>query len=465
MSILIWGTIIFFNGLYVSLIFNHNIWTDEAFTLQLITGNFREIVVGTARDVHPPLYYIFAKLVCLVFGKDLQALKILSILFMLCWLVFITVKMRKLFGDVATFFAILFMTCIPCSMEFATQLRMYTLAIFCVTAAGIYAYEVYLDNSKKSWILLIIYTVASAYTHYFAFVAVIAVNALLCLVILSRKKELIKRWLIAAVIMVILYIPWIKEFMVQVTAVTSSYWIPDISFATIWGYLVWLFDLELVLPGTAYIFTIGLIILMIDNIRLIVKNKEKDDWFSLGCYLVPILTTIAGVILSLILIPIFRDQYVYPAIGLLAVFFGIRVKNYNKYVLVAITIFLLFVGAIQYKECFRQEYRSTYEPQTTAFFEANVEEDDFILYNWETFGFIYREHYPDYELVYSGEFDFGQDFRVGWLMATKYNDLPTQEALDAYGLVMEHVGHYGIEHNEFEIYKIYHADDDIQWVE
>ena len=56
MDILIWGLIVFFSLLYVSLIFNYNIWTDEAFTLTLVQGNLKEIIEGTANDVHPPLY-------------------------------------------------------------------------------------------------------------------------------------------------------------------------------------------------------------------------------------------------------------------------------------------------------------------------------------------------------------------------------------------------------------------------
>ena len=61
-TFVIWGIAAGFTVLYISLLFNHNIWTDEAFTLQLIKGNVRDIIEGTARDVHPPLYYLYAKL-------------------------------------------------------------------------------------------------------------------------------------------------------------------------------------------------------------------------------------------------------------------------------------------------------------------------------------------------------------------------------------------------------------------
>ena len=60
--ILSWAVVLFFTLLYLSLIFNDNLLTDEAFTMQLISGSVPEILSGTAGDVHPPLYYLFAKL-------------------------------------------------------------------------------------------------------------------------------------------------------------------------------------------------------------------------------------------------------------------------------------------------------------------------------------------------------------------------------------------------------------------
>lgn len=37
-TILLWGIVAWFTILYVTLIFSRNIWTDEAFTIQLLGG-------------------------------------------------------------------------------------------------------------------------------------------------------------------------------------------------------------------------------------------------------------------------------------------------------------------------------------------------------------------------------------------------------------------------------------------
>ena len=70
---------------YLSLCFNDNIWTDEAFTIDLLRScnTYGEAVWFTAGDVHPPLYYLILKPFTDAFGIHLFLLKALSIVPML----------------------------------------------------------------------------------------------------------------------------------------------------------------------------------------------------------------------------------------------------------------------------------------------------------------------------------------------------------------------------------------------
>lgn len=454
MTIGIWGLVLFFTGLYISLLFNHNIWTDEAFTMQLLRGNVGEIIAGTAADVHPPLYYLYAKLFVLVFGQSLIAQKFAAIIPMTALLVFIATVVRRHFGDMVSFLCILFLTCIPCSMEFSVQVRMYSLALLCVTICGVYAYLAYQNGGKKEFFIMALSAVAAAYTHYFAFVSVIIIVGLLFLAIIIRRREFILKWLISAAGMIVVYLPWMPFFIRQVTSVEAGYWIPEITPETVWEYFIWAFDLELV-PGTVFLFLIMLKGASTYNTITIARDKRDVDIYALICMLVPALTTILGVILSFLKTPIYRETYVFPAMGLLALFFGLSMKNAKKSIIAVSGIFLLFVGAVQYRECFRQEYHSTFVVQTEDFFAQNLEEDDYIVYNWEAFGFIYEFYFPEEQLEYMERFDFSQDFHTVWFLDTnKMPDLE-EEMLAGNGLKMDMIGHYGIENNEFDIYKIY----------
>ena len=67
-GILLWGMVILFTLLYLSLIFNDNVWTDEIFSMNLFADSFAQIIVDTAEDVHPPLYYFLGRIMRLVCG-------------------------------------------------------------------------------------------------------------------------------------------------------------------------------------------------------------------------------------------------------------------------------------------------------------------------------------------------------------------------------------------------------------
>ncbi len=453
MNILIWGTVLFFTGLYISLIFNHNIWTDEAFTLELIQGNLKEITAGTANDVHPPFYYYYAKLFYTFFGLNLQAQKIAAIIPMVLTLVIGATWVRKLFSDRASLLFLLMLTCMPCSMEFAVQVRMYSLALLFVTLCGIGAYLSYTRGKIADWILFAVSGALAAYTHYFAFVPVIIITGIFLLVLLFCNRKALKGWCLSAVAMILMYLPWMKSFYIQITRVRESYWIPEITPQTIWSYFIWTFDTDLV-PGVVYGFLLILFGTGIYNICRIIRKRQKEDVYALLCMLIPTFTALGGIIISLSRSPIYRDQYIFPSIALLALFFGISMRNADKKILIPVCAFLLFVGAIQYKECFRQEYRSTYVPQTEAFFEENLTDEDYVVYNWEDFGFIYNFYFPHGQLRYLEDFDFSENFQTVWFINSQYQPQIDQALLDANGLSMELVGHYGIEHNEFDLYRI-----------
>lgn len=247
-DLLIWGSVVLFTLLYLSLIFNNNVWTDEIFSVNLFRESFGQIIMDTAEDVHPPLYYFLGRIFRLLFGDSLQVQKILTIIPMSLTLVLGATKIRRFFGNGVSFLFLIFLGCIPCSMEYAVQIRMYSWALLCVTACALAAWEIYRDGRWSSWIMLSVSAVAAAYLHYFSFVSVIIINGLLFLVLLLTKENRKKlgKWVLFSLLMVAAYLPWLPYFYAQVTRVEAGYWIPPITAETIWSYFVWAFW-----PGTS----------------------------------------------------------------------------------------------------------------------------------------------------------------------------------------------------------------------
>ncbi len=485
-NILIWGTVGLFTILYFSLIFNINVTTDEIFTLKLLKKNLAGIVEGTAGDVHPPLYYFYAKLFDIISPQNIPLQKIATIIPMTGVLVYVAIYVRRYIGDVATFFSLLMFTCMPCTMEYAVQIRMYSLAILCVTVCAVSAYVAYTQNKLYAWILLIISADGAAYLHYFSFVAVCFVMGLmfLCIIgrIISRSDfgcssstpvlHILRNFCISSVIMIILYIPWIPVFIAQVTRTRESYWIAPIDGEVLWSYFTWAFDLEL-LPGFVYAFIVLLVLTglygLVRLIRCLRLAEHNDgiviDVFSFLCMLVPTLTSASGVIISLTKSPIFCGRYVIVALMLLAIWWGIcfshiisdfRNKKIGYILGCAITVFLLISGAVQYKECFRQEYRNGYAKSTVNFFEENLGENDYVLYNYKAMEFVFDYYFPEGKLIYVEDFDLSSDYDNVWFLYT-HNEWPiTPNDCVEYNLDMIYLGLYGVEGCDVDLYRVTH---------
>lgn len=471
-NILIWGVCGLFGVLYFSLIFNRNVTTDEIFTMKLIANDLNGIVKGTANDVHPPLYYFYAKLFECFSPQNIPLQKIAAIIPMMGTIIYVAVVIRKRFGDAQAFFTILFFTCVPCTMEYAVQLRMYSLAILCVTVCGVSSYVAVTDNRIIDWVMVTVSAVGAAYLHYFSFVAVCFEVGLLFLYIIIKNRKLFLRWAISVVAMLILYIPWMPIFYSQVTSTRESYWIAPITWTTVWEYFTWAFDLELV-KGFVYVLTVLLVATGVYCLYRLVVKKDNRCKIALLAMLIPTLTSLSGTLISLSKSPIFCGRYVIVAMMLLSIFFGIVFGDYTErlveeyslnekkdwkkvWIPILISVILLFGGAVQYKECFRQEYRSSFLDSTLNFFDKYLGENDYVVYNSEPMRFIYSYYFPEDRLIYVKDFDLSCDYDNVWFLYT-LNEWPITD-MDCvnYDLRMVYLGLYGVECCNFDLYRITH---------
>ena len=112
----------------------------------------------------------------------------------------------------------------PTSVVYSGEIRMYSLAMLLVTVMGIYAYRIYKDSKIKNWVTFTIFSLASAYTHYYALIAAVIVNGILFGYILHKSiknhKDNNEPWLtkdlkifiIVAITQIVLYLPWLVYF-------------------------------------------------------------------------------------------------------------------------------------------------------------------------------------------------------------------------------------------------------------
>ena len=452
----LWILILGFGGIYLSLCFNNNIWTDEGFTIDLLRNcsTFKEVCDFTAADVHPPLYYLILKVFTDRFGIHLLLIKILSIVPMLLTMALAPVIIRKEFGFRTALFFIIILGTLPCTMEYAVQARMYTWAILFVTLCGLSAYRIATRNKLIDWIGYLIGGVGAAYTHYFAFAAVLWIYGFLFLYLLIWKRKQLLKWIVTTLLSLIIYLPWLAKMSVQVKGVSGSYWIAEIDGKVLLSYFPWIVNTNLpyVTAVMAVVFGIALVLAAYQ----IGKNRGLDGKTTAALFglLIPVLVVVTGVVLSKLIRPIFIIRYIMPSIGLLCLFLAIAFSYLETKAWIAVGLFWMVLGTVDYQQNYYNEYQATYTPQTEQFLREHVGENDLVVYNYYGYDFIYEYYIDRSQLIYIGDVDLSGDFDNLWFLDTPLNLEFTQEQLAEHGLVSIPMGQYGIEQNEFKIYQI-----------
>ena len=146
---------------------------DEYFTISVVQLPLNEIMTVNTWDVHPPLHYLMGKVVaklCAMLGIDLlYGLKVLSIIPYIIILIISASKLKKDYGWFATGLFTFSLAVMSEFFRYFLTARMYSLGILFVLLAFLAFREIINDSSsKKSWILLTIFSVLCAYTHNFA---------------------------------------------------------------------------------------------------------------------------------------------------------------------------------------------------------------------------------------------------------------------------------------------------------
>ena len=189
----------------IKLVFNKSIWYDEVYSLNLVEGNFAQIVSGTAQDVHPPLYYLILKLGLLI-GNGLFGINVIYVAkFVSIIPIFLTVIInhywvRKWLGEGIWLhsFCILAM---PRIMSHAgIEIRMYSWAGLFVYMAFLFAVSILHDSERTGqWVGLTLTALAASYSHYFACIAAFFVylGLFIGLLIQRRGTKAIKLLLIS----------------------------------------------------------------------------------------------------------------------------------------------------------------------------------------------------------------------------------------------------------------------------
>lgn len=446
----------------IFLSFSSDIWYDELFTMGLANRSFCELVSITARDVHPPLYYLIVKLFLTISGTaggsmtaQVTVAKLVSVLpFFLCF-IYAATKVRKYFGMLTAGLFVFLLITMPKMADYMVEIRMYGYTVFFITAGMLHAYELtgmgkiesesgsakdagaaFENKSYVSWILLTIYSLAACYTHYFACVAACMIYLYLFITFCAehRIRKEIRACLLSGLCCAAGYMPWIVSVVVlQVGQVKNNYWIQPLSLRTLGGCIKFLFEPSFTNGKLNILLAVILFflyaVLVINLFMGVIKAKRKENnskaGFVAGCIGVLMGIVLFGFLASFLIRPVFVYRYMLPAAGVFWLAFAIlisEIKN-RRFLFSLILLILLVTGLRNYRAFYGEEMWKRGQMKEAEEALAQIKEDDIIIFNFDQtqavvsyyinnesylwYGkpeVLIREMYPQVHALVDGEF-------------------------------------------------------------
>lgn len=476
--------------------FGQDIWFDEVFSVNFIQHSYKEIAALTGKDVHPPLYYWYLKLfhdigkVLVPAASSIVLCKLASMLPFVGIFVYTLTAIRKNFGlHIAGLFWFLIMT-MPQISNYTVEIRMYSLALFFITAAFVHSCELVRAFSaqgvseaertaepgaaagteetaepgaagsevtsgavlasgsvtgenglikgwkkNKHWLLFWVYGILTAYTQYYACVAVIAIYIALFVFFVVKahkgktektsckkthiyKEQLkeqeailtkapVKGWkaehtteqetgkiagkcigkvLLCAGLSVLAYLPWLPFFFSQVRTVSSSYWIQPLTWKSIFGCMKYIFLPVSYAVKKNYVLACVMILLFGAAFLYSFLMKRKDArgrFFLLTGLWIAVFTTLIGFVCSILNRPIFVYRYLIPCLGAMwlvaaVVLWDFIEKNWG----ILLFVPFLLSGYSNMQGFYGEENKKIVEMKATQSFLADFPKDAVVLCNF-----------------------------------------------------------------------------------
>lgn len=334
--------------LYLNYI-NQTFWYDEAYTIAMMKHSFSEIWKITAADVHPPLYYFMLKLFIGIFGDPLFVMRIFSNLGVMASCLLGIFPIRRLFGKKVMFSFVLLMILMPVNQYLGVEVRMYSWAMFFVLGCSVYAYEAFQKKTLLCYSKMTFFGICSAYTHYYALIAVFAIFLLLIIYLLNKKRTIV-RPILFGIIFLLIYSPWIPILTSQFYSVHESFWVETPTFKDILLFCYYFFSpKEPSHPYTVFsVWTMSVALLIMLGliaalaaiiIRLHIQHKASKRVIA-GTYfvLVFVLTIMLTFAVTFIIKPISVPRYTSCMLGALVL--GISIYGVELYKTKAKTLIL-----------------------------------------------------------------------------------------------------------------------------
>ncbi len=198
-------------GLRVYALGRDSLWLDELCQVLASDHPVWQTVLHSAQNYgNAPLDYVITSLALRV-GRSEGVLRLPAVLWGTLSVVVLYAIGRKMFDKRTGFLAAFLLTVMPMHVYYSRELRFYSLSIF-LALVSLYAFIRALDrDTRAAWVAYGVATLLALYSHYYVLVVVAVEGAWIIWMVLTRRysRGTLVRFLIAAGVAVLLFLPWI----------------------------------------------------------------------------------------------------------------------------------------------------------------------------------------------------------------------------------------------------------------
>jgi 4-amino-4-deoxy-L-arabinose transferase-like glycosyltransferase len=215
-----------------------SLWYDEAVSALLASKSIPDLVAHTARDIHPPGYYLLLHFWTRLSGDTEFALAFFSVVFGVLLIPLTYALARRLLGRTVALWAALLVTVSPFNLWYSQEVRMYTLgaALGLVTlwcALELANQQISESANRKiaklrEWRWFVGYVLAATtglyVLYYFGFLLVTLNVLVIAYLLLNHQFRGLGIWLLAQFAVLVLYLAWLPTAWRQVTSPPVPPW-------------------------------------------------------------------------------------------------------------------------------------------------------------------------------------------------------------------------------------------------
>ncbi|HVW34664.1 MAG TPA: glycosyltransferase family 39 protein [Acidimicrobiia bacterium] len=211
-------------GIVARFVADSHLWLDEALTVNIARLPLRSLPEALRHDGSPPLYYALLHGWMRVFGDSTIAVRALSGVFSVACLPLAWRVGHRLGGGTAARATLVLLAASPFAVQYASEARMYSLAMLIVLAGGLALANLLERPSRGLSAAVALCTGALLLTHYYALYTVAAAGlVLLWYAWRGEDRAAARRSLAAMVAGGFLFLPWVPVLLYQ-TAHTGAPW-------------------------------------------------------------------------------------------------------------------------------------------------------------------------------------------------------------------------------------------------